>query len=308
MKKLPCQHPKAKEEEPNVEKLLERIFQSPSYKLAIEDVDFLRSDNTRGVRLQLDYLKPELIMKRHGIKRTIVVFGSARIKEPATALKELEKIKKMVEERPDSKQLLRALRTAEKMVEKSIYYEEARKFGQLVGQSGKGPQDNTLTLMTGGGPGIMEAANRGAFDVGAKSIGLNIQLPHEQFPNPYISPELCFQFHYFAIRKLHFLHRACALVVFPGGFGTLDELFETLTLIQTHKNKPIPVVLVGKEYWHRLINFKFLVEEGTIDAEDLHIFTFKESAQEAWEYILQWYQKRNIDLFNNHDKGGEDAK
>lgn len=308
MKKLPCQHPKAKEEEPNVEELLKRIFQSPSYKLAIEDVDFLRSDDTRGIRLHLDYLKPELIMKRHGIKRTIVVFGSARIKEPATALKELEKIKKMVEEQPDSKQLLRALRTAEKMVEKSIYYEEARKFGQLVGRSGKGPQDNTLTLMTGGGPGIMEAANRGAFEVGAKSIGLNIQLPHEQFPNPYISPELCFQFHYFAIRKLHFLHRACALVVFPGGFGTLDELFETLTLIQTHKNKPIPVVLMGKEYWHRLINFQFLVEEGTIDAEDLHIFTFKESAQEAWEYILQWYQKRNIDLFNNHDKGEKDAQ
>ncbi len=300
-KKLPWQHPKPKEEEPKVQELLERIFHSPSYKLAIEDVEFLLSDDTRGVRLQLDYLKPELIMKRHGIKHTIVVFGSARIKEPATALRELEKIKKMVDEHPDSKQLLRALRTAEKMVEKSIYYEEARKFGQLVGKAGKGPQDNTLTLMTGGGPGIMEAANRGAYDVGAKSIGLNIQLPHEQFPNPYISPELCFQFHYFAIRKLHFLHRACALVVFPGGFGTLDELFETLTLIQTHKNKPIPVVLVGKEYWHRLIDFKFLVEEGTIDAEDLHIFTFKESAQEAWEYILEWYRKRNIDLFN----GGE---
>ncbi len=300
-KKLPWQHPKPKDEEPKVEELLERIFNSPSYKLAIEDVDFLLSDDTRGVRLQLDYLKPELIMKRHGIKRTIVVFGSARIKEPATALKELEKIKKMVEERPDSKQLLKALRTAEKMVEKSIYYEEARKFGRLVGKAGKGPQDNTLTLMTGGGPGIMEAANRGAYDVGAKSIGLNIQLPHEQFPNPYISPELCFQFHYFAIRKLHFLHRACALVVFPGGFGTLDELFETLTLIQTGKNRPIPVVLVGKEYWHRLIDFKFLVEEGTIDPEDLHIFTFKENAQDAWDYILEWYRKRNFDLFN----GGE---
>ncbi|WP_201335730.1 MULTISPECIES: TIGR00730 family Rossman fold protein [unclassified Nitratiruptor] len=296
---FPWQKPKSKLEEPKVDELLQRIFNSPSYKLAMEDVEFLMSDDTRGVRLELDYLKPELMMKKYGIKHTIVVFGSARIKEPKTALKELDKIQKLVDKEPDSKQLLRELRIAEKMVEKSIYYEEARKFGQLVGKAGKGPSDNTLTLMTGGGPGIMEAANRGAYDVGAKSIGLNIQLPHEQFPNPYISPELCFQFHYFAIRKLHFLHRACALVVFPGGFGTLDELFETLTLIQTHKNRPIPVVLIGKEYWHRLINFKFLVDEGTIEPEDLHIFTFKENAKEAWEYILEWYDKRGLDLFNN---------
>ena len=299
---LPWQHPKPKEEEPNIDELMERIFKSPSYKLAIEDVDFLLSDETRGIRLELDYLKPELIMKKYAIKHTIVVFGSARIKEPKSAMKELEKIKELVKKSPDSKTLLRELRTAEKMVEKSIYYEEARKFGQLVGKAGKGPKDNTLTLMTGGGPGIMEAANRGAYDVGAKSIGLNIQLPHEQFPNPYIDPDLCFQFHYFAIRKLHFLHRAVALVVFPGGFGTLDELFETLTLIQTHKNKPIPVVLVGKEYWHRLINFTYLVEEGTIDPEDLHIFTFKETAEEAWEYILQWYEKRGIDIFDHFER------
>ncbi|BCD62274.1 hypothetical protein NitYY0826_C1150 [Nitratiruptor sp. YY08-26] len=299
---FPWQHPKPPFEDPKAQELIERIFHSPSYKLAIEDEEFLLSDQTRGVRLQLDYLKPELIMQKYGIKRTIVVFGSARIKEPASAMKELEKIKNLLKKKPDSKTLLRELRTAEKMVEKSIYYEEARKFGQLVGKAGKGPKDNTLTLMTGGGPGIMEAANRGAYDVGAKSIGLNIQLPHEQFPNPYIAPELCFQFHYFAIRKLHFLHRAIALVVFPGGFGTLDELFETLTLIQTGKNKPIPVVLVGKEYWQRLINFKFLVEEGTIDAEDLHIFTFKENAKEAWEYILHWYAKAGIDIFNHNKK------
>ncbi|BCD68149.1 TIGR00730 family Rossman fold protein [Nitratiruptor sp. YY09-18] len=301
-KTLPWQHPKPLYEDPKAKELLQKILNSPTYKLAIEDEAFLLSDQTRGVRLQLDYLKPELIMQKYGIKRTIVVFGSARIKEPATAMKELEKIKNLLKKKPDSKTLLRELRTAEKMVEKSIYYEEARKFGQLVGKAGKGPQDNTLTLMTGGGPGIMEAANRGAYDVGAKSIGLNIQLPHEQFPNPYIDPDLCFQFHYFAIRKLHFLHRAIALVVFPGGFGTLDELFETLTLIQTGKNRPIPVVLVGKEYWQRLINFKFLVEEGTIDSEDLHIFTFKETAQEAWEYILHWYEKVGIDIFNHNKK------
>ena len=298
---LPWQHPKPKEEEPKIEELMERIFNSPSYKLAIEDVDFLTSDETRSVRLELDYLKPELIMKKYGIKHTIVVFGSARIKEPKSAMKELEKIQELLKKSPDSKTLLRELRRAEKMVEKSIYYEEARKFGQLVGKAGKGPKDNTLIIMTGGGPGIMEAANRGAYDVGAKSIGLNIQLPHEQFPNPYIDPDLCFQFHYFAIRKLHFLHRAVALVVFPGGFGTLDELFETLTLIQTRKNPPIPAVLVGKEYWHKLINFTFLVEEGTLDPEDLHIFTFKENAKEAWEYILQWYEKRGIDIFNHSE-------
>lgn len=297
-RELPWQHPKPKEEEPHIEELMEQILNSPSYQLAIEDVDFLRSDETRGVRLELDYMKPELMMKKHGIKRTIVVFGSARIKEKKSAIKELKRIQKLVEQNPDSRTLLRELRTAEKMVEKSIWYDEARAFGRLVGQAGKGPHDSTLTLITGGGPGIMEAANRGAYDVGAKSIGLNIQLPHEQFPNPYITPELCFQFHYFAIRKLHFLHRACALVVFPGGFGTLDELFETLTLIQTGKNKQIPVVLVGKEYWSRLIDFKFLVEEGTIDAEDLHLFTFKERAKEAWEYILGWYEKRGVDLFN----------
>ena len=297
-RELPWQHPKPKEEEPKIEELMEKILHSPSYRLAIEDVDFLRSDDTRGVRLELDYLKPELMMKKHGIKRTIVVFGSARIKEKKSAIKELKRIQKLVEKNPDSRTLLRELRTAEKMVEKSIWYDEAREFGRLVGKAGKGPEDSTLTLITGGGPGIMEAANRGAYDVGAKSIGLNIQLPHEQFPNPYITPDLCFQFHYFAIRKLHFLHRACALVVFPGGFGTLDELFETLTLIQTGKNKQIPVVLVGKEYWSRLIDFKFLVEEGTIDAEDLHLFTFKERAIDAWEYILHWYEKRGVDLFN----------
>ncbi len=298
---LPWQKPKSKAEEPNVEKLLRRIFESPSYKLAIEDVSYLKSSQTRGVRLQLDYQKPQSIMERFGIKHTIVVFGSARIKEKATALKELEKIQDLVKKNPDSRILLRELRTAEKMVEKAVYYDEARRFGQLVGKAGKGPQDNTLTLITGGGPGIMEAANRGAYDVGAKSIGLNIQLPHEQFPNPYIDPDLCFRFHYFAIRKLHFMLRACALVVFPGGFGTLDELFEVLTLIQTGKNREIPVVLVGKEYWHRLINFKFLVEEGTIDPEDLHIFTFKETGDEAWEYILRWHEKRGIDLFNHEN-------
>lgn len=300
MKKFPWQKPKPTQEEPKSYELVEKILNSPSYKLAIEDVDFLNSDDARGIRLQLDYLKPELMMKKHGVKYTVVVFGSARIKEPQSAFKELGRIKKLLEKKPDSKMLLRELRIAEKMVEKSIYYEKAREFGRLVGKSGKGPKDSTITLMTGGGPGIMEAANRGAYDVGAKTIGLNIQLPHEQYPNPYLSPELTFQFHYFAIRKLHFLQRACALVVFPGGFGTLDELFETLTLIQTQKNEPIPVILMGKEYWSKLINFNLLVDEGTIAPEDLNIFTFKEDPKEAWEYILSWYEKRDKPLLKDN--------
>jgi len=285
---LPWQKPKSKEEEPKVDELLQKIFNSPSYKLAIEDKDFLLSDEARGVRLQLDYLKPETIMKKFGIKHTIVVFGSARVKEKNTALKELEEIKKELEKKP-SKELLKKLRIAESMVEKSIYYEEAREFGRLVGKY-KGTHNNEVVIMTGGGPGIMEAANRGAYEVGAKSIGLNIQLPHEQFPNPYVTPELCFQFHYFAIRKMHFLQKAIALVVFPGGFGTLDELFETLTLIQTKKNKQIPVVLIGKEYWEKLINFEMLVSHGMIDKEDLNIFVYKENAKDAFEYIKNWYE------------------
>ncbi len=287
---LPWQKPKSKDEEPKVDELLQNIFNSPSYKLAIEDKDFLLSDETRGIRLQLDYLKPEIIMKKFGIKNTIVVFGSARVKENNTALKELEKIKKELEKKP-SKELLKKLRIAESMVEKSIYYEEAREFGRLVGKY-KGTHNNEVVIMTGGGPGIMEAANRGAYEVGAKSIGLNIQLPHEQFPNPYVTPELCFQFHYFATRKMHFLERAIALVVFPGGFGTLDELFETLTLIQTRKNKKIPVVLIGKEYWQKLINFEMLVSHGMIDKEDLKIFVYKENAKDAFEYIKNWYENK----------------
>ncbi|EDM23854.1 TIGR00730 family Rossman fold protein [Caminibacter mediatlanticus] len=287
---LPWQKPKSKDEEPKVDELLQNIFNSPSYKLAIEDKDFLLSDETRGIRLQLDYLKPEIIMKKFGIKNTIVVFGSARVKENNTALKELEKIKKELEKKP-SKELLKKLRIAESMVEKSIYYEEAREFGRLVGKY-KGTHNNEVVIMTGGGPGIMEAANRGAYEVGAKSIGLNIQLPHEQFPNPYVTPELCFQFHYFATRKMHFLERAIALVVFPGGFGTLDELFETLTLIQTRKNKKIPVVLIGKEYWQKLINFEMLVSHGMIDKDDLNIFVYKENAKDAFEYIKNWYENK----------------
>ncbi|MCO4845515.1 MAG: LOG family protein [Sulfurovum sp.] len=278
-------------------KQIKAIVNDPTYEIAEEDKSFIYSDEARGVRLQLDYLKAEVKMNKQGIDHTIVVFGSARIVEFDVAMNELKKIEKELLNSPHSEALLSALKRCESMVGKSIYYDEARKFGQLVGKSGKTPEDCHVTLMTGGGPGIMEAANRGALDVGAKSIGLNIELSHEQFPNPYITPELCFQFRYFAMRKLHFMQRAKALVVFPGGFGTMDELFEILTLIQTMKSPSIPIVLLGKEYWNRVIDFQFLKEEDVIECDDLNMLTYVDNAEEAWEAIIQWHKKYNSPLF-----------
>lgn len=257
---------------------------------------FLYHDEARGVRLQLDYLKAEVKMREHGIEHTIVVFGSARIIEPERAIAALTQAEKALETAPENIEYQTALKGAKKALQKSIYYEEARTFGRLVGQSGKGSDDARVTLMTGGGPGIMEAANRGASDVGAKSIGLNIELPFEQKNNPYITPDLHFQFHYFAIRKLHFIHRAKALVVFPGGFGTLDELFEILTLIQTQKSEPIPIVLICREYWEKLINFQMLVDEEMIASRDLALMQFANTAQEAWDAILSWYAQKKTPL------------
>ena len=270
---------------------IKAIMNDPSFEVAERDKNFLCSDEARGVRLQLDYLKAEVKMQKQGIDHTIVVFGSARIVDFNSAMKKLKKIEKKLKLSPHSNKLLSALSKAKSMVSKSHYYDEARKFGQLVGKSGTSPEDCHVTLMTGGGPGIMEAANRGALDVGAKSIGLKIELPHEQLPNPYITPELCFQFRYFAIRKLHFMQRAKALVVFPGGFGTFDELFEMLTLIQTLKSPSIPVVLVGKEYWQQAINFKFLNEEGVISSSDLNMLIYTNSAQESWDEIILWHEE-----------------
>jgi uncharacterized protein (TIGR00730 family) len=278
-------------------KQIKAIMNDPAFAVAEDDKKFIYSDEARAVRLQLDYLKAEVKMQKQGIDHTIVVFGSARIVEFDSAMKELKKIEKELEGSPHSEVLLRALKRAESMVRKSLYYDEARKFGQLVGKSGKNPEDCHVTLMTGGGPGIMEAANRGALEVGAKSIGLNIELSHEQFPNPYISPDFCFQFRYFAIRKLHFMQRAKALVIFPGGYGTMDELFEILTLIQTLKSPSIPVVLVGKEYWNRVIDFEFLQEEDVIAYDDLDMLTYVNNAQEAWEAIIQWHKDNKTPLF-----------
>ncbi len=289
-KPLPWQHPKPSEEDPEARRRIEAIMAHPNYIEADSDPAFMRRDEVRGARLEIDYLKPELLLKEHGIEHTIVVFGSTRIVEESEAKRRVAELETRYGEH-DGEELERELRVARRILAKSHYYDIAREFGRIVGQSGRGPDDARVTLMTGGGPGIMEAANRGAYDVGAKSIGLNITLPHEQYPNPYITPELCFQLHYFAIRKLHFLRRAKALVIFPGGYGTLDECFELLTLVQTRKIDPLPIVFVGEVYWRSIVNFDLLVEEGTIDPEDAEIFYFAESAEAAWEIIVQWHRR-----------------
>jgi uncharacterized protein (TIGR00730 family) len=259
--------------------------QSPSYRLAFQDPDFLLRDELRPVRLQLELLKPELILQEHHIESTIVVFGSARIPEPQAAKKALEAARAELRRDAANPALERKVRIAERRVANSRYYDEARKLGRLVAAYS---DERRFVVMTGGGPGIMEAANRGAHDAGALSIGMNIVLPHEQLPNPYITPELNFQFHYFAIRKMHLIMRAKSLVAFPGGFGTLDELFETLTLIQTGKVRHIPVLLFGREFWERAIHFQALVDEGTIAPEDLGLFNYVDTAEEAWDIILRF--------------------
>jgi len=286
---LPWNRPKPASEDADAPAKLERILQSPSYRRADEDVDFLNTDDTRGVRLQIDYLKAQVLLERHGIQHTIVVFGGTRIVEASAARQKAEQLRRALAERPGDPELAARLARAERVLAKSRYYDVARGFGRLVAEAGGGPEDCRVVVMTGGGPGVMEAANRGAHEAGAKTVGLNIDLPHEQYPNPYVTPELCFRFHYFAVRKLHFLLRARALVVFPGGLGTLDELYETLTLVQTRKIPPIPVVLVGRDYWRRAFDIDYLHEEGVVDAEDRELFWFAEEADEIWDGILTWY-------------------
>jgi uncharacterized protein (TIGR00730 family) len=286
---LPWQRPKPSSEDVGAPAKLERILASPSYRRADEDVDFLNADETRGVRLEIDYLKPQIQLERHGVQHTIVVFGGTRILEPAAARAQVERLRRALEEEPGDAERRARLARAERILAKSRYYDIARDFGRLVAEAGGGPEDCRVVVVTGGGPGVMEGANRGAHEAGAKTVGLNIDLPHEQYPNPYVTPELCFRFHYFALRKLHFLLRARALVAFPGGLGTLDELFETLTLVQTRKIEPMPIVLIGQNYWRRVFDIDYLLEEGVIDAEDLDLFWFAEEAAEAWEGILSWY-------------------
>ena len=274
------------------EENLKRILASPTYVRAEDDSDFIGSPRLRPIRLSMELLKAEIVQEREGINSTIVLFGGTRIIEESQARARLEQAQAALAEVPDAADRQRAVRVAESILAKSPFYEEARRFARIVSeqQSIDGHKDNVI--VTGGGPGIMEAGNRGAQEAGAVSLGLNITLPHEQAPNPYISSDLCFQFHYFAIRKMHFLMRAKALVAFPGGFGTLDELFETLTLIQTQKVKPVPVLLFGQEFWSRVIDFDFLIQEGTISPEDVDIFQYVETAEEAWKAIAEFYNLR----------------
>jgi uncharacterized protein (TIGR00730 family) len=257
---------------------------SASYKLAFQDPDFLLQDELRPVRLQLELLKPELILQEQHIESTVVIYGSARITDPETAETQLVSAQAEYSRSKDDPLAGKKVASARRTLENSRYYDEARKLGHLISSNtGK----DQLVVVTGGGPGIMEAANRGAHEAGMPSIGMNIVLPREQAPNPYITPDLNFQFHYFAVRKMHLLMRAKSLVAFPGGFGTLDELFETLTLIQTQKVQTIPVLLFGQAFWERVINFDALVEEGTIASKDLKLFEYVETAAEAWEKISE---------------------
>ncbi len=275
---------------------MQKILACPSYRQADEDLDFLHEPQTRGIRLQLEYFKAESLLKEHRIEHTIVVFGGTRILERGAATRAIEDIERAIAEDPENDELRRKRKIAERVVEKSKYYDMAREFGRIVGRAEPLARGDRIVVMTGGGPGIMEAANRGASEAGARSVGLNITLPHEQYPNPYVTPELCLRFRYFAMRKFHFVMRARALVAFPGGYGTLDELFEILALSQTRKMTPVPVVLVGEEYWRGVFDVDFLVDEGVIDPEDRELLWYANSAEEAWQSILRWYEMKGDPL------------
>ncbi len=263
--------------------------QSPSYRLAFADPDFLLQDELRPVRLQLELLKPELLLSEHGVVSTVVVFGSARIPDPESADRRLAAWAELARQHPDSPRHAEQLAIQRRLAAKARWYEEARRFGRLISELGAQPDGQRFMVVTGGGGGIMEAANRGAHEAGAESIGLNIVLPHEQQPNAYVTPALCFQFHYFALRKLHFLLRAGALAIFPGGFGTLDELFDALTLVQCGKMDPLPILLFGADYWKRVVDLDFLVEEGTIAPADRELVRFVETAEEGIAAIQRFY-------------------
>ncbi len=294
---LPDEIPRTTSELPGVTERVALLQNEPSYLEATRDPAFLSRREARGIRLQLDYQKTESILVSRGIEATIVVFGSTRLCEPEMAREKLRRLERDRAASPEESGYLEQRAVAERLLAKSHFYEIARAFAREVACYPENRNPTRIWIMTGGGPGIMEAANRGACEAGAESIGLNIRLPHQQYPNPYINPGLCFRFHYFATRKLHFLLRAKALVVFPGGFGTLDELLETLTLIQTRVMIPVPVILVGESYWRRAIDIDFLVEEGVIDPEDRDLFWYAESATEIWSGIQIWHKSNGTPLF-----------
>jgi hypothetical protein len=272
---------------------------------ADRDLELAARADQRSVRLQLEYLGAEVGLRDRGIRHAIVVFGSTRILDPESARRRVEAAEREATCTGAESGARAALGRAQRALERSRYYTLAQELGRIVGRGGEGPRDNRLVIVTGGGPGVMEAANRGAFEAGAASVGLNIALPCEQPPNPYLTPGLCFEFRYFALRKLHFMLRARALVALPGGYGTFDELFETLCLIQTGKRVPMPVVLVGEEFWRRAVDFDYLVDEEMISPHDLDLFCFAEGARDAWDAILRWYADRGRTVFDEQVEAAE---
>jgi uncharacterized protein (TIGR00730 family) len=275
---------------------LRAIASSQSQIPSLEDKVFLHRDELRPFRLGIDYLKPEMALKEDNIDSTIVVFGSTRIDDPVVARSRVDSLRAAAGRNPQDSALQKRLLIAERILANSKYYEVARELGRIVSTTCQIGGRCEFVVMTGGGPGLMEAANRGAHDVGAKSVGLNITLPLEQFPNSYITPSLSFNLNYFAIRKMQLVKRARALVAFPGGYGTFDELFEVLCLVQTKRIDPVPVVLVGKEFWSRAFDVQFLVEEGVIDEVDASLFAVFETAEEVWAYIVDWWQRKGVNV------------
>ncbi|MDR2116085.1 MAG: LOG family protein [Planctomycetaceae bacterium] len=275
---------------------VQTLLSSPSYSLAFLDQDFMRSDSARSIRLQLEMEKPEYFLRQYAIRSTVIVFGSARFISQKKASRLLSEAEERLVLEPDNTEFRDAVTRAKLRLETSVYYEQAREFARIVSEDIKKQlsletnEPFDYVICTGGGPGIMEAANRGAHEAGLPTIGLNIKLPYEQRPNPYISPQLCFQFHYFNVRKLHFMLRAKALVACPGGFGTFDELFEALTLRQTERMQQIPIILLGTEFWGSCVNFDYLVKTGVIDRSDLELFHLTDSPQEAWNIIKAFYR------------------
>ena len=270
---------------------MDEILRSPSYSLPQQDRALLERTEMRGVRMLLELGKAELAFQADNITSTIIVFGGTQIVERNAAERRLSEARRTLATDPDNPKLARELQRSERLVGLSHFYDDARAFARLVSIDNQCDEERAYVVVTGGGPGIMEAANRGAFDVGCKSIGLNIKLPAEQQPNPFITPELCFQFKYFAMRKFHFILRSVGAVLFPGGFGTLDEMFEALTLRQTHRMQPIPIILFGRDYWSHVVDFQYLADSGVIADEHLDLFSFAETPQEAWETILAFHEK-----------------
>ena len=279
----------------NPDERLRAFLDSPTYRLAYEDFDLLGQEELRPLRLQLELLKPERILHEQGIHSTVVVFGSARISDAETAAARRDTLERQTRAAPSDAKLARELAQARRRVDQARHYEQARRFASLISARFQQQNRRDFVVVTGGGPGIMEAANRGAFEAGARSIGLNITLPHEQAPNPYMCPELAFRFHYFAVRKMHFLLHAKGLVAFPGGYGTLDELFEVLTLIQSGKMKRIPVILAGRAFWRRAVDFDLLLDEGYVSPSDLDLFTCVDEAEEIIDALERFYVDRAVD-------------